>query len=103
MPALINLTATNRLTGSVCFARQTEPMPPSPITSTRVYLLAMTVPDCSSLPAGSAVGPAAGASGANGLNAFAGPGSSRGEASLARNKASTRARSSVSSLHARSR
>jgi serine/threonine protein kinase len=33
IPALISLTATSRLTGSVCWAIQTVPMPPSPIGS----------------------------------------------------------------------
>jgi hypothetical protein len=33
IPALISFTATNRLTGSVCCAIQTDPMPPSPICS----------------------------------------------------------------------
>ncbi len=37
MPALINLTATRRLTGSVCWAIQTLPMPPSPIGSMSLY------------------------------------------------------------------
>ncbi len=37
MPALINLTATRRLTGSVCWAIQTLPMPPSPICSMSLY------------------------------------------------------------------
>ena len=31
MPALMSLSATLRLTGSVCLATQTSPMPPSPI------------------------------------------------------------------------
>jgi hypothetical protein len=44
MPALMSLRATLRLTGSVCLATQTSPMPPSPIFSTRVYLPAMTAP-----------------------------------------------------------
>ena len=57
IPALISLTATNRLTGSVCLARQTDPMPPSPIASTSVYLPAMTTPACSSVPEGSAFSP----------------------------------------------
>ena len=33
MPVLISLSATLRLTGSVCLATQTSPMPPSPIFS----------------------------------------------------------------------
>ncbi len=33
MPALMSLRATSRLTGSVCSAIQTVPMPPSPICS----------------------------------------------------------------------
>ena len=37
MPALISLTATSRLTGSVCWAIQTLPMPPSPICSSSLY------------------------------------------------------------------
>ena len=37
MPALISLTATRRLTGSVCWAIQTLPMPPSPIGSMSLY------------------------------------------------------------------
>src|SRR5215467_4592784 len=37
MPALISLSATRRLTGSVCWAIQTLPMPPSPIGSISLY------------------------------------------------------------------
>ncbi len=38
MPALISLTATRRLTGSVCWAIQTRcPLPPSPIGSISLY------------------------------------------------------------------
>src|SRR5215470_1704903 len=37
IPALISLTATRRLTGSVCCAIQTVPMPPSPISSSSLY------------------------------------------------------------------
>jgi hypothetical protein len=44
---LISLTATNRFTGSVCLARHTDPMPPSPIDSTSVYFPAMIAPACS--------------------------------------------------------
>ena len=45
MPALISLSATFRLTGSICLATQTSPMPPSPIFSTSVYRPAMTISD----------------------------------------------------------
>ena len=55
IPSLISLTATNRLTGSVCLARQTEPMPPSPIASMSLYLPAITVPTYSSTPGKAAV------------------------------------------------
>ena len=44
MPVLISLSATLRLTGSVCLATQTSPMPPSPIFSRSVYRPAMTIP-----------------------------------------------------------
>ena len=37
IPALMSLTATSRLTGSVCWAIQTVPMPPSPICSSSLY------------------------------------------------------------------
>ena len=37
MPALMSLSATSRLTGSVCSAIQTVPMPPSPICSSSLY------------------------------------------------------------------
>ena len=43
MPALMSLSATSRLTGSVCWAIQTVPMPPSPICSSSLYG-PMTVP-----------------------------------------------------------
>ena len=35
-PVLISFSATLRLTGSVCLATQTSPMPPSPIFSCSV-------------------------------------------------------------------
>jgi len=44
MPALITLTATARLTGSVCWAMKTLPMPPSPISSISLYLPARMAP-----------------------------------------------------------
>src|SRR5262249_29346297 len=50
MPALISFNATRRLTGSVCCAIQTVPMPPSPIGSMSLYG-PMTVPGCSGEPA----------------------------------------------------
>src|SRR5205814_989831 len=37
MPALMSLSATTRLTGAVCWAIQTVPMPPSPICSSSLY------------------------------------------------------------------
>ena len=33
MPGLMTFSATRRLTGSICWAIQTVPMPPSPISS----------------------------------------------------------------------
>jgi hypothetical protein len=36
IPALTSFTATGRFTGSDCWAAQTEPMPPSPISSMSV-------------------------------------------------------------------
>src|SRR5262245_23970779 len=48
MPALISLTATRRLTGSVCWAIHTAPMPPSPIGSSSLYG-PITVPGRSAL------------------------------------------------------
>ena len=44
IPALMSLMATSRLTGSICWAIQTAPMPPSPIDSRSLYLPAMMVP-----------------------------------------------------------
>src|SRR6516165_7260755 len=37
IPALMSFTATSRLTGSVCWAIQTVPMPPSPMGSMSLY------------------------------------------------------------------
>ena len=59
----MSLTATRRLTGSVCWAIQTVPMPPSPICSRSLYG-PMTVPGPSPTGCSSTVttGLAAGAS-----------------------------------------
>src|SRR5437588_596274 len=47
IPALMSFRATSRLTGSRCSAIQTLPMPPSPISSSSLYLPATTVPTIS--------------------------------------------------------
>ena len=99
MPALITLTATRRFTGSVCIAMYTLPMPPSPITSTNLYLPPRTVPIWvralgMSLVVAFASGSAVSASSANdAVPPFI---TAR---SLAASKALTRARSSLSAPH----
>src|SRR5947209_18796545 len=46
----MTLTATLRLTGSVCWAIQTVPIPPSPTSSTSLYRPATTAPTASVPP-----------------------------------------------------
>jgi hypothetical protein len=50
MPGLMTFTATRRLTGSVCWAIHTVPMPPSPISSTSLYRPDNTAPTASPAP-----------------------------------------------------
>ena len=102
---LDELEATVRLTGSVCWAIQTVPMPPSPISSTSLYLPARIEPTPSagrgsgdSLEEGGTVASPAWA-GIGGPGSRPGPSSSR---SWAASRASTRARSVGSSAHSRS-
>jgi hypothetical protein len=50
IPALITFTATDRLTGSVCWAMKTDPMPPWPISSISLYFPAIKEPTASPPP-----------------------------------------------------
>src|SRR5262249_2713300 len=77
MPALISLTATNRLTGSVCRAIQTVPIPPSPTSSTSLSLPAMTVPARSVAAWFAAVVPGPPGGGGRGAGGGGGPGPPR--------------------------
>src|SRR5262245_18221748 len=90
IPTLISLSATNRLTGSVCWAIQTVPMPPSPIASSSLYG-PISVPDCSQ------TAPSTVATGVRGGGA---PCRKLPAASCARISASTRARRSASPAQA---
>ena len=92
MPALISLTATMRLTGSVCWAFQTLPMPPSPIGSMNLYG-PMTVSGRSAI--GSKLSVASSAAGPRSRKLSAG--------SCALSNRSIRARKSSSPAHASSR